>query len=759
MKKSIKTVLIASLILFNLSVVNAQIQIDISKGWRFMQGDNSEYAKPTFNDSNWKSIEVDKIWESQGYDPYDGYAWYRLKIVIPSGIKKNAFLKDSLKIYMGKINNFDQVYLNGQMIGENAKSVPAGYKIDTLFIKAPMQMYDVERRYMIPSNDPRILWDKENTIAVRVYDQSGQGGIYTGKQKIEMPTLEEYIVMDNVNRSFIYNDKNVSKSFSIKNINKALTLKGTFSIIATGKLTGKVLSKQVQELALNPLESKNFAISLENLDQSAAITYEYRFSNTKEFFSYKEESPYILTPAISELPKINGAKVYGSRIGKPFMYTIAATGIRPIKFDAQNLPKGLSIDKTTGIITGRVTAKGDYKVKLIAENSKGKVERELTIMVGDKIALTPPLGWNSWNCWGLTVDAGKVIASAKVFKDKGLMNHGWNFINIDDGWEYYADQEPKRDPWGYINTNSKFTNMKALGDSIHAMGLKFGIYSSPGSLTCGNYAGSYQWEQQDAFSYASWGVDYLKYDWCSYDGIAGKDTSRLTYMRPYLVMRDALSKVDRDIVYSLCQYGMGNVWEWGARVNGNLWRTTGDITDTWESMSEIGFNQVSNQPYAKPGNWNDPDMLVVGWVGWGPSLHTSKLTPDEQYTHISLWSLLSAPLLIGCDLTRLDEFTLNLLTNDEVLAIDQDPLGYQAKQVIKNKDIQVWVKDLADGTKAIGIFNLGEKTQKYSLKFDAVGLTGSKILRDLWRQKELGTYTGKYEAIIPAHGVMLIKTK
>lgn len=759
MKRAISISLILVVIVLHQPIVNAQKQVDISKGWKFMQDDNLEFTKPDYNDNNWKTIDVDKIWESQGYDPYDGYAWYRVKLVISSSLKKNAFLKDSLKIFLGKINNYDQTYLNGQMIGENAKNVPIGYKTDTLFIKAPMQMYDVVRRYMIPSNDPRILWDKENTIAVRVFDQGGQGGIYSGNQVIEFPSLKEYLTMDNVLRPFVFSGKNVSKAFSIRNTNSKLTIKGALSITAIGKLSGKTIFNQIKQLELKPTESKEFNVVLENLDQSALISYEFKFSENNDAFKYTEESPYILTPLSPEEPKINGARVFGARTGKPFMFTIAATGSRPMSFDALNLPKGLSIDRKTGIITGRATEKGDYHVMLIAENMKGKAESELIVKIGDRITLTPPLGWNSWNCWGLAVDEAKVIASAKVYKEKGLMNHGWNYINIDDGWEYFKDQEPKRDPWGYINTNSKFKDMKALGDSIHSMGLKFGIYSSPGPLTCGNYAGSYQWEQQDAFSYAYWGVDYLKYDWCSYENIAGKDTSIEMYMKPYYVMRNALDKVDRDIVYSLCQYGMGKVWEWGNKVGGNLWRTTEDITDTWESMKEIGFNQVSNQTFAGPGHWNDPDMLVVGWVGWGPNLHPSRLTPDEQYSHISLWSLLSAPLLIGCDLTRLDAFTLNLLTNDEVLAIDQDPLGYQAKRVIKDKDIQIWVKDLADGSKAIGLFNLGEKTSKYTLDLSKIGLVGFKSIHDLWRQKDLGNFTGKFSTVIPSHGVILINTK
>ena len=202
---------------------------------------------------------------------------------------------------------------------------------------------------------------------------------------------------------------------------------------------------------------------------------------------------------------------------------------------------------------------------------------------------------------------------------------------------------------------------------------------------------------------------------------------------------------------------MGKVWEWGDEVGGNLWRTTGDITDTWESMRGIGFAQVDNAPFAGPGHWNDPDMLVVGWVGWGPSLHPTRLTPDEQYTHISLWCLLSAPLLIGCDLTRLDEFTLNLLTNDEVLAVDQDPSGRQAVPEIKAGDIQVWVKELADGSRAVGVFNLGASAAKYAVDLKSLGYAAGAKVRDLWRQKDLGEFTGAFEASVPAHGVVLVK--
>jgi hypothetical protein len=298
--------------------------------------------------------------------------------------------------------------------------------------------------------------------------------------------------------------------------------------------------------------------------------------------------------------------------------------------------------------------------------------------------------------------------------------------------------------------------MKGLSDYIHSLGLRMGIYSSPGPRTCGGFLGSWQHEDQDAQTYADWGVDYLKYDWCAYSEIVPKpDLDGLK--KPYQVMRASLDKINRDIMYSLCQYGWGNVWEWGAEVGGNSWRTTGDIQDTWRSMSSIGFNQNKAAAFSQPGHFNDPDMLVVGKVGWGPNLHNTQLTFDEQYTHISLWSLLSSPLLIGCDMGHLDRFTLNLLTNDEVLAIDQDALGKGASQYIKNDNYQIWVKELKDGGKAIGLFNLSDKYQTISLDKTDPALNGFTKFRDVWQQKYIITAGKTFSAKVAPHGVMLIK--
>jgi hypothetical protein len=754
--KNIFYFLILLLYASSLSAQQADV-IHLDSGWKFMPGDSLAYATPGYDDAKWQPIRVDTIWENQGYPNLDGYAWYRIKFVLPSAMKDAAYLKDGLRIFLGKINNFDQSFLNGKIFGINANVVPADAPIDSSYTKAEVGMWNTERTYILPADDPRILWDKENIIAVRVFDAGGQGGIWTGNPNVRMVNYKDYLIFDSNTRLFEFGKDVVSKKFTVKNTSSNHPIRGTLTITATNKLTQEEITKNENEIDLKPQELKELSVSIKNQDQACIIHYEFNFSDVKDKMQFQEETPYVLTPQPGDAPKINGAKVYGARVNHPFQYTIAATGKRPMDFRAKSLPRGLIFDQRTGIISGVVSKKGEYNVSIMAHNKIGRADATVKFIIGDQIALTPPMGWNSWNAWGLTVDQEKVLASARVYKEKGLMNHGWTYINVDDGWEIIGSStQSKRDSLGKIITNEKFPNMKALGDSIHALGLKFGIYSSPGTLTCGGYTASYRHEIDDANSYASWGIDYLKYDWCSYDKIA-KDSSITEYKAPYLLMRKALDSVNRDIVFSLCQYGMGKVWEWGADVGGNLWRTTDDITDTWESMSQIGFNQIENAKYARPGHWNDPDMLVVGWVGWGPNLHPTKLTPDEQYSHISLWCLLSAPLLIGCDLTKLDDFTLNLLTNDEVLAIDQDPLGRQATPVIKDGNIQVWAKDLEDKTKAFGVFNLGDRSEKYTVDLKQLDILGSASVRDLWRQKDMRIDGDKLELTLPSHGVVLMK--
>lgn len=457
-------------------------------------------------------------------------------------------------------------------------------------------------------------------------------------------------------------------------------------------------------------------------------------------------------------PMIHGARIVGGTPGHPFLFMVPATGGGPLTYSAEGLPAGLALDPDTGIISGSLEGEGSAKVKLTVTGPQGSASRGLTIVGGKgKLALTPPMGWNSWNVWGLSVDDAKVRAAADAMVSSGLAAKGFSYINIDDGWE------DSRAPDGKILPNEKFPDMKALADYVHSKGLKLGIYSSPGPKTCGRYEGSVGHEEQDAESYAEWGIDYLKYDWCSYKiDLAGAGLKVLKdplvwFKAPYEKMGKILAGLDRDIVYCICFYGLWDVEKWGPSVGGNQWRTTGDIRDTWESMSGIGFKQNGMEQWASPGHWNDPDMLVVGQVGWGPSLHKTRLTKDEQITHITLWSMLAAPLLIGCDMSNLDQFTLDLLTNGEVIDVDQDPLGKQASRKAKQGDTEVWARPLFDGTTAVALFNRGNEASEVTVQWSEVGLSGSQPVRDLWRHKDLGAAEGLFRAAVPSHGAIMLR--
>ncbi len=732
--------------------------IPLKTGWKFTDKDSLIFARPDFDDSQWDSIGVDKTWDKQGFPKYEGFAWYRIKVIIPSKLKKQAALNDSLIFHLGKIDDFDQVFLNGALIGENGRNVPVASKPGNAFKDLKYSFWDVERRYSLAVDDPRIHWDRPNVIAIRVYNWGGPGGIYSGDLYLAMPDISEYLELNVRNGVFGKNNGKMSKSLRLRNKAGKYTIDGNLKITVENNIEQKpVLTKHVP-LHLQPKSAQDFTFRFAEPKQSTTIRYVVRFEQSKHLLKINEGVPYILTPPEKEQPQINGAPVYGQRPGHPFLYRIAATGKRPMTFGAQGLPAGLHLDEKSGIIQGTVIRKGTYEVMLSARNALGEARKTLRIVIGDQIALTPPMGWNSWNVWGLSVSQQRVYAAARAFVEKGLINHGWSYVNIDDGWEIPGDSgEPGRTPRGEIRTNKKFPDIKKLAQKIHALGLKLGIYSSPGPLTCGGFTASYGHEEQDARTFARWGIDYLKYDLCSYRKLMKDLNDPGELIPPYRKMHRALQKVRRDIVYSLCEYGNGKVWEWGAKVGGNLWRTTGDIWDDWNRMASIGFHQEQAAAYAGPGHWNDPDMLVVGWVGWGEHLHLTHLTPDEQYTHVSLWALLSAPLLIGCDLQRLDDFTLNLLTNDEVLAVDQDALGKQALPVIKDGDIQVYKKELSDGNLAVGIFNLGRETKTYTLNLLKIGAGKQNKIRDLWKQQDLGIFSSNFKTTIPEHGVTLVK--
>ncbi len=356
------------------------------------------------------------------------------------------------------------------------------------------------------------------------------------------------------------------------------------------------------------------------------------------------------------------------------------------------------------------------------------------------LARTPPMGWNSWNHFACKVSDKVIRESADAIVANGMKDAGYVYVNIDDCWQ------GKRDASGVIQPNEKFPDMKALADYVHSKGLKFGVYSSPGPKTCAGYEGSFRHEAQDAKTYAEWGVDYLKYDWCSAEKVYKPSEMQGAYRK----MHDALAATGRPIVFSLCQYGLEAVWRWGASVGGNLWRTTDDINDSYDRMSVIGFDQNGLSRFAGPGHWNDPDMLEVG---------NGKMTHDEYLTHMSLWCILAAPLLAGNDLSKMTPQTLAILNNPEVVAIDQDAAGTEGHRVRQEGPFEVWMKALADGSKAVGLFNRGEDATQISVSFREIGLGETASVRDLWARKDLGSFTGSYSAEVPKHGVVLIKVK
>lgn len=723
--------------------------VDIGSEWKFSDGDHLTRANPDFDDSAWKNISITGNWDDQGYQDYDGIGWYRIRLTIPGRLRENAVAGDSIQIFLGKIDDADQVFLNGFLIGQNCANVAEGIRADSSFIKA-RHIWNKIRRYTLEINDPRIKWDEKNVLAVRCFDQGGPGGISGDRFEVSGIGMRDRVVFDLHSKPFVLKDSVVTKTFSAENISSTVEYQGNLEIRVIDANNKRLLYQEKTGILLTPkLKLEKTLVFRHDPAKPAVMEITFRDKATGEKISREEKVPYILTPAVPSYPRINGAAIFGVRPYSPLYFKVAATGEKPLEYAANGLPPGVAIDKKSGIISGFIKKKGEYTADIEVSNLHGTARRPLKIVCGEMISLTPPMGWNSWNCWGLSVSDARIREAADGMVNSGLIDHGWSYINIDDGWEDTRDRN------GQMMPNHRFADMPALCQYIHSHGLKAGIYSSPGPKTCGGYEGSYLHEEKDAALYARWGMDYLKYDWCSYFSIAPDPTTE-QLKKPYKDMRNAIRKQNRDIHYSLCQYGMGDVWKWGADVDGNSWRTTGDITDTWESMSTIGFNQYKCSPYAAPGRWNDPDMLVIGWVGWGPDLRYTRLDPDEQYTHITLWSMLAAPLLLGCDLTRLDPFTINLLTNDEVLAVNQDPLGQQASRIFHNEEYEVWSRDLADGRKAVAVFNKTKRILPVPVSLRSLCMDGKWMLRDLWSQQDVGLVRNHFELRTQPHGARMM---
>ena len=508
----------------------------------------------------------------------------------------------------------------------------------------------------------------------------------------------------------------------------------------------------------------------------------------------------ILTPTAPPTPRIHGAKVFGVRPGSPCDFQIAVTGQRPLAYRAVGLPAGLTLEPNTGRITGILSKPGRHLVRLRVENSLGWAERDLSIVVGDQISLTPPMGWNSWNCWGIDLSQEKVLAAARSLVASGLRDHGWTYVNIDDGW-----QGARGGPLNAIQPNSRFPDMKRLADEIHGLGLKFGIYSTPRRTTLSRHNGSsadnangtddwiaahdyneffqyqippyrsglekygclkpltdrlrkrarraytrqmrsvgkYSFVPQDVKQWSEWGVDYLKYDWVPID------------LPHVIAMHDELVATSRDIFFGVSNNAPLSLARDLAR-SSNAWRTSVDLEDTWESMSDVGFSRDPWAPFNGPGHYNDADMLVIGDLRWNrPGM--TRLTSNEQYTHVSLWCLLSGPLLLGCDLEKLDPFTLGLITNDEVIDVNQDVLCKQATRVAESGKLEVYAKPLEDGSRAVGLFNRGTSAAKVRVNWSDLQIRGRVTVRDLWRQKDVGVFSEYFETLVAPHGVVLVR--
>ncbi|MEI7732555.1 MAG: NPCBM/NEW2 domain-containing protein [Verrucomicrobiota bacterium] len=484
------------------------------------------------------------------------------------------------------------------------------------------------------------------------------------------------------------------------------------------------------------------------------------------------EEAVMLTPKPPREPRINGPKVYGCRPGNPFIYRIPTTGDRPMQFSAESLPAGLQLDAVSGIITGSAPQRGSYTLTVRARNGAGETSRPFKIISGDTLALTPPMGWNHWYAHYNRVTDAMMREAADVMVKTGMADVGYSYVNIDDCWMNASPDAkrkpdplrlgPLRDMQGNLVPNKHFPDLRAMTDYIHAKGLKAGIYSSPGPLTCAGYAGSYEHEALDARQFASWGFDFLKYDWCSYKTIAKEDKSLAALKKPFQLMGDCLRQQQRDIVFNLCQYGMGNVWEWGAEVGGHSWRTADDLGAELNRIFAVALKNAAYRQWSKPGAWNDPDYIQIGRIGdarTGGELKPCPLTPTEQYSFMSLWCLMASPLFYSGDMSRIDAFTLNVLCNPEVIEVNQDPLGESARVVPLTPETFLMIKNLEDGSQAVGLCNRGEIAADLTVQWKDLGLNGRQNLRDLWRQRDLGVHDSQFKATVPRHGVLLLRLR
>ncbi|MBK8658474.1 MAG: putative Ig domain-containing protein [Bacteroidetes bacterium] len=458
-------------------------------------------------------------------------------------------------------------------------------------------------------------------------------------------------------------------------------------------------------------------------------------------------------------PVFHGPTVTGNFPGTEFLFTVPATGQRPITFSALQLPTGLSVDATTGIIRGVVHEKGTYTATITASNALGKSEEVLKIEIGDKLCLTPAMGWNSWNVFTNTLDEKLVMEIADAMVSSGMRDVGYQYINMDDYWH---DSTRATDGSPVANPKKFPHGIKWLSDYVHARGLKLGVYSDAGDKTCGKCFGGFQHEEIDAKVYADWGVDLLKYDFCFVPWKKSEAIAR------YKKMGEALKGSGRSVVYSICNWGLFKPWEWGPEVGGNYWRTTPDIFDLWRGgipfmMSTMRIIKRQNKilEYGTPGHWNDPDMLIVGNYGKGKATGRNGMfkgmTDTEYQSHMSLWAIMNAPLLSSCDLRNMNEATKNILLNTEILAINQDEAGKPVQLVNKKNGIWLYKKVLQDGSCAVAVFNTSKKEKKFELTATSLQLNAAGNVRDVWKHSDLGMLNKQILLTVQGHETIVLK--
>lgn len=558
------------------------------------------------------------------------------------------------------------------------------------------------------------------------------------------------------------------------------------------------------------MRTKQFAAIALSLGLLSTVHIQPLFSSITssakaESYDARIQDREILTPPFVPEPRFTGAKIFGVRPGKPIRFRVSATGEKPVQFSAEGLPHDVSIDVATGWISGRAPRQaGDIEVKLTARNAKGSATRVLTLRVGETIALTPPMGWNSWYVHSEGVSDRAIREIATAMAEKGLTDHGWTYLNIDDCWMGLRDPQTKA-----IQPNAKFGDMKALAEFVNTQGLKLGLYSTPWMSTYAGYIGGSApneigdysefflpeaerknrhqlfgrypngirkglarvglvwFVDRDARQFAAWGIDYVKYDWKEWTLVAGEkgfapdstlpqrktEASGIT-RRVY----DDFRAVDRDIIVSLSPDHDGSEDAF-VPAYANLWRLTPDIHAEWSRLI-APFAMEARLQLTRPGAYGDLDMLQIGPLGKPNRAEVvfkpSPLTPNEQYFQVTLWCILTQPLLLSCHVPTMDAFDLNLVTNDEVLAVNQDPLCKQGYRVAHQPGVwEIWAKDLADGSKAVALFNLSDKDTVLSVSKTQLGLAG--IVRDLWRQKDLGHLGDSFTASVSPHGVAFFK--